>query len=189
MVEEGRKDAKARRGRELTQPSCEEERIATAVVHAAYLVHKALGPGLLERIYEACLCHELSKAGFECKRQVPVPILYDGLCFDEGFRLDVLVEDRIVCELKAVDKPHPVHEAQLLSHLKLTCRNLGLLINFNVPLVRDGIKRIVSNILKTPSRLCAFAALYQSRMGHRARAQRAGLIGRALPSTRTQAST
>jgi GxxExxY protein len=132
--------------RALSEPSSEEERIATAVVHAAYLVHKALGPGLLESIYEACLCHELSKAGFVCKRQVPVPIVYDGLRFDEGFRLDVLVEDRIVCELKAVDKPHPVHEAQLLSHLKLTSRKLGLLINFNVPLIREGIKRIVLSL-------------------------------------------
>jgi len=120
-----------------------EEGIAKQVVDAAYTVHKELGPGLLEKVYEVCLCHELSKRGLECQRQLAIPIVYDGIVFDEGLRLDVLVEDLIICELKAVDEMNPVWEAQLLSHLKLTGKRLGFLINFNVPLIREGIKRII----------------------------------------------
>ena len=122
----------------------EEERIATAIVQSAHLVHRALGPGLLESVYEKCLCHELKKAGFDCRTQVPVPITYDGVFFDKAFEMDLLVGNRVVCELKSVERPHPVHDAQLLSHLKLTKLTLGFLINFNVPLIKDGIKRIVS---------------------------------------------
>jgi GxxExxY protein len=121
----------------------EEERIATAVVSAAYEVHKALGPGLLERVYEICFCHVLRKNGFDVKRQTPVPVSFDGLMFDEGFRLDVLINDLVICELKAVDIINPVWEAQLLSHLKLMDKKLGFLINFNVPLIKQGIKRRV----------------------------------------------
>ncbi len=121
----------------------EEERIATAVVSAAYEVHKALGPGLLERVYEICFCHILRKNGFDVKRQTPVPVSFDGLLFEEGFRLDVLVNDLVICELKAVDIINPVWEAQLLSHLKLMDKKLGFLINFNVPLIKQGIKRRV----------------------------------------------
>lgn len=120
------------------------ERIAAAIVDSAYTVHKALGPGLLEKVYEACLCHELAKRGLAFRRQVDIPIRYDGMVFDEGLHIDVLVEDLVVCELKAVDKAHPVWQAQLLSHLKLTGKRLGLLINFNVPLIKQGIKRIVN---------------------------------------------
>jgi len=120
-----------------------EERIATGIVDAAYVVHKTLGPGLLEKVYEVCFSHELSKRGFETKRQIDIPITYDGMTFNEGLRLDVLVEDLVVCELKAMDKMNPVWEAQVLSHLKLTGKRLGFLINFNVPLIRDGIKRII----------------------------------------------
>jgi len=120
-----------------------EEGIAKQVVDAAYTVHKELGPGLLEKIYEVCLCHELSKRGLRCERQVAIPIAYDGIVFDEGLRLDVLVEDLVVCELKAVDEVNPVWEAQILSHLKLTGKRLGFLINFNVQLIRNGIKRII----------------------------------------------
>ncbi len=98
---------------------------------------------MLEKIYEVCFCHELSKRGLKYQRQVDIPINYDGLFFDEGLRLDVLVEDLVICELKAVDKMNPVWEAQLLSHLKLTDRRLGYLINFNVPLIKKGIKRMV----------------------------------------------
>ena len=127
----------------MFEPSADEERIATAIVHAAYLVHRELGPGLLESVYEACFCHELSKAHLDHKRQVPVPLIYDGLRFEEGFRVDVLVEGRVICELKSVEKIHPVHEAQLMSHLRLTRRGLGFLINFNVPVIRNGIKRMV----------------------------------------------
>ncbi len=98
---------------------------------------------MLERVYEVCLCHELSKRGLRYLRQVDIPIVYDGILFNEGLRLDVLVEDVIICELKAVDEMNPVWEAQLLSHLKLSGKQLGFLINFNVPLIKDGIKRII----------------------------------------------
>jgi GxxExxY protein len=120
-----------------------EESIAKKIVDAAYAVHKALGPGLLERIYEVCFCHELEKRGLRFLRQVDLPIVYDGMTFNEGMRLDVLVEDLVICELKAVDEMNPVWEAQLLSHLKLANKRLGFLINFNVPLIKDGIKRFV----------------------------------------------
>jgi len=121
----------------------EEERIGTAIIEAAYRVHKALGPGLLEKIYEVCLCHELKKAGFDVKRQLYLPVFYDGIMFDEGLKLDVLVNDKVICELKAVDVVNPVWEAQLLSHLRLTKRRLGYLINFNVPVIKKGIKRMI----------------------------------------------
>ena len=120
-----------------------EEELATEIVDAAYLVHKQLGPGLLEKIYEVCFCHELSKKGINTRRQVSVPIQYDGITFDEGLRLDVLVEDMIVCELKAVDTFNPVWKAQIISHLRLTNKQLGFLINFNVSLIKDGIQRII----------------------------------------------
>ncbi|MBU0474042.1 MAG: GxxExxY protein [Bacteroidetes bacterium] len=120
-----------------------EEEIAKLIVNSAYTVHKNLGPGLLERVYEVCFCHELNKRGLKCKRQIDVPIEYDGIKFDEGFRLDVLVEDSIICELKAVENPNPVWISQLLSHLKLTKNRLGFLINFNVPIIKNGIKRLI----------------------------------------------
>ena len=127
----------------FTPLSEKEERIAREIVDAAYAVHKTLGPGLLEKVYEVCFCHELSKRELEYQRQVDVPIVYDGIAFDEGLRLDVLVEELIICELKAVDEMNPVWEAQLLSHLKLTGKRLGFLVNFNVPLIKKGIKRII----------------------------------------------
>ena len=123
--------------------SKKEEDIATKIVDAAYCVHNELGPGLLERIYEICFCHELTKRNLAYQRQVEVPIVYDGITFDEGLRLDVLVEDLIICELKAVDNVNPVWEAQILSHLKLTGKRLGFLINFNNKYIKDGIKRII----------------------------------------------
>jgi GxxExxY protein len=119
------------------------EAIATAVVHAAYRVHSNLGPGLLEKVYEICLCHELSEQGYEVQRQVPVPIEYDQLFFEEGFRIDVLVGGSVLCELKSVIELHPVFQAQLITYLKLTKKRLGFLINFNVPRIKDGIKRII----------------------------------------------
>lgn len=121
----------------------EAERVARAIVDAAYAVHSALGPGLLENVYEVCFCHELAKRGLSYRRQVVVPIVYDGIRFDEGLRLDVLVEEAVVCELKAVEVMHPVYTAQLLTQLKLTGKRLGFLINFNVPLIKQGIKRLV----------------------------------------------
>ena len=123
--------------------SDKEERIAQAIVAAAYAVHSALGPGMLENVYKVCFCHELSKRGLSYRGQVVVPIVYDGITFDEGLRLDVLVEERVICELKAVETMHPVFTAQLLTQLKLTGKRLGFLINFNVPLIRHGIKRVV----------------------------------------------
>ena len=123
--------------------SDEEERIAKMIVGSAYAVHKALGPGLLENVYEVCFCHELTKCGLSFLRQVVVPIVYDGITFDEGLRLDVLVEDLVICELKAVQTMHPVFLAQLLTQLKLTEKRLGFLINFNVSLIKHGIKRVV----------------------------------------------
>lgn len=126
--------------KELTE---DEEKIANKVVNAAFTVHKNLGPGLLEKIYETCFCHELTKADIKYDRQVDIPIIYDSIKFEEGLRLDVLVEDKIICELKAVDQMNKVWEAQLLSHLKLTNKRIGFLINFNVPLIKNGIKRFI----------------------------------------------
>ena len=121
----------------------EEEIIGKGVVDAAYIIHKGLGPGLLEKVYEVCFCHELKKKGFSIRRQVDIPIVYDGLVFEEGLRLDVLVNDLVICELKAIENVNPVWEAQLLSHLKLTNKRLGYLINFNVPLIKNGIRRMI----------------------------------------------
>ncbi len=120
----------------------EEER-AKKIVDAAYAVHKKLGPGLLEKVYEVCFWHELSKRELRYQRQVDVPIVYDGITFDEGLCLDVLVENSIICELKAVDEMNPVWEAQILSHLKLTGKRLGFLINFNLSVIKNGIKRFI----------------------------------------------
>lgn len=126
----------------IEPPSHREDTIGKAIVQAAYTVHKALGPGLLEQIYEVCFCHELSKTEYTVQRQVACPITYDGIIFEEGLRLDVLIDSLVICELKAVQEMHPVFTAQLMSQLKLTQRRLGYLINFNVPLIKNGIKRI-----------------------------------------------
>ncbi len=121
----------------------ELEIIGREIVDAAYTIHRSLGPGLLEKVYEVCFCHEIIKRGLKCQRQLYVPIIYDGLEFDEGLRLDVLVEDQVICELKALENVNPVWEAQILSHLKLTDNRLGYLINFNVPVIKNGIRRFV----------------------------------------------
>ncbi|MCX6036427.1 MAG: GxxExxY protein [Chloroflexi bacterium] len=119
------------------------EPIATKIVDAAYIVHKALGPGLLENVYEICFCHELKKRGLSFQRQVSVPITYDGITFNEGFRLDVLVEGKVICEIKTVENLNDIHQAQLLSQMKLTGKRLGFLINFNVAVIKYGIKRMI----------------------------------------------
>ena len=106
-------------------------------------VHSALGPGLLESAYEACLAHELRKLGHECETQVALPVEYDGIRLDVGYRLDMLVDDLVIVELKSVDAMHPIFHAQLISYLKLCNKNLGLLINFKVLHLKDGIKRFV----------------------------------------------
>jgi GxxExxY protein len=106
-------------------------------------VHRNLGPGLLESAYEECLCHELHLRGLDFKRQVALPLLYKGLKLDCGYKLDLIVQDQVILELKAVDKLLPIHEAQLLTYLRLTGKRVGLLINFNVPLLTQGIIRKV----------------------------------------------
>ena len=123
--------------------SQEEDRIGREIVDAAFHVHKKLGPGLLEKVYEVCFCHVLEQKGFEIKRQLDIPIVFEGMIFQEGLRLDVMVNELVICELKALENVNPVWEAQLLSHLKLTNKRLGYLINFNVPLIKNGIKRMV----------------------------------------------
>jgi GxxExxY protein len=121
----------------------QEEEIGKIIVDCAYKVHYELGPGLLEKIYEICFVHELTKSGLNVKRQVPIKINYDGILFNDEIKLDILVEDLIICELKAAEGIHPVWNAQLLTYLKLNKKRLGYLINFCVPKIKDGIKRIV----------------------------------------------
>lgn len=127
----------------FTKISEREEEIGKAIVNAAYKVHKELGPGLLEKVYEVCITHELRKVNLLVSRQVDIPIQYDGIVFDEGLRLDLLVEQKVIVEIKAVDLVNPVWQAQILSHLKLTGLRLGYLLNFNVPIIKQGIKRII----------------------------------------------
>jgi GxxExxY protein len=120
------------------------QEISHAVITAAMRVHSELGPGLLESTYTACLQHELKKAGLKSDAQVGLPVVYDGVKLDLGYRIDLLVEDLVIVELKSVDAIAPVHQAQIISYLKLSGRSLGLLINFNVAHLKDGIKRFVS---------------------------------------------
>jgi GxxExxY protein len=122
--------------------SAEEDRIGKEIVDAAFKVHKELGPGLLEKVYEVCFCYVLENKGLFVTRQLAIPIVFEGIVFEEGLRLDVMVNDLVICELKALENVNPVWEAQILSHLKLTNKRLGYLINFNVPLIKDGIKRM-----------------------------------------------
>jgi GxxExxY protein len=120
------------------------EEIAKIIVNSAFKVHKELGPGLLERVYEVCLAYEIKKAGLDVKSQIDVPIVYDGMVLNEKLRLDLIVEDSIIIEVKAVELVNPVWQAQIISHLKLTNNSLGFLINFNVPLIKNGIRRIIN---------------------------------------------
>ncbi|MBI2838741.1 MAG: GxxExxY protein [Acidobacteria bacterium] len=115
------------------------------IIGAAIEVHRTIGPGLLESAYEECLAHELRLHGLEFERQVPLPVNYKGVKLDSGYRLDFLVGKFVVVELKAVDALQPIHEAQLLTYLKLGGWTLGLLLNFNVPVLKDGFKRLVLN--------------------------------------------
>jgi GxxExxY protein len=119
------------------------DHLSNRVIGAALKVHKELGPGLIESVYETCLCYELSKAGFVPERQVRLPIAYDGVFLDAELRLDIWLERSLIIEVKAVETVLPVHQAQLLTYLKLTGNRLGLLINFNVALLKYGIKRVV----------------------------------------------
>ena len=119
------------------------ELLAKKIVDAAYHVHKTIGPGLLESVYEVCLGFELSRRNLVFQRQLQIPIIYDGHKLDAGLRLDMLVEGKVIVELKSVETMIPLFEAQVLTYLKLTNHRLALLINFNVPLIKNGIRRIV----------------------------------------------
>lgn len=112
-------------------------------MESTFQVHRTLGAGLLENVYEICFCPELNKRDLKFQRQVTIPIVYDGIRFDEALRLAVLVENLIICELKAVETLLPVHKAQLLSQMKLANKRLGFLINFNAPRIKDGIERVI----------------------------------------------
>ena len=120
--------------------------LSSKIIGAAIQVHKALGPGLLESAYEECICHELSSQSSSIERQKPLAINYKGVKLDCGYRLDIVVENTIILELKSCEKIEPIHKAQLLTYLKLSGLNLGLILNFNVPVMRDGIVRIVNEL-------------------------------------------
>ena len=120
--------------------------LSNKIIGAAIEVHKVLGPGLLESAYEECLCHELELRGLHYERQKPLPVVYKGRKLDCGYRLDVVVEKAIILELKSSEKMEPIYEAQLLTYLKLSGLHLGLILNFNVPMMRDGIKRVVHEL-------------------------------------------
>jgi GxxExxY protein len=120
--------------------------LSSTIIGAAIEVHKTLGPGLLESAYEECLCHELSLRGVSFERQKPLPVEYKGTKLDCGYRLDIIVENTIILELKSCEKIEPIHKAQLLTYLKLSGLHLGLLLNFNLPVMRDGIIRIVNEL-------------------------------------------
>jgi GxxExxY protein len=123
-----------------------ENSTGTAIVSGAMTVHSALGPGLLESAYEFCLAHELSKRGLDVRKQVSIPIVYDELTIENGYRIDLLANDLVVVELKAIEAVTPVHRAQLLSYLRLGEFKLGYLLNFNVAHMRDGIIRLVNGL-------------------------------------------
>lgn len=123
-----------------------ENSIAKQIVDAAFQVHQKLGPGLLESVYEMVLGYELEKRGYSIQRQKAIPIKYDKLIFDEGFRADIIVENTVIIELKSVESIQPVHKKQLLTYLRLTDKKLGLLINFGSALIKDGIFRIVNGL-------------------------------------------
>lgn len=129
-----------------------ENEIATIIVDACYHIHAGLGPGLLESVYEIVLARELQARGLRVQRQVPVPIVWKGQVFDEGFRADLIVEDKVIVELKSVERWAPVHAKQLLTYLRLTDRRLGLLVNFGEALIKDGIRRVVNGLQEDSSR-------------------------------------
>ena len=123
-----------------------ENEISNEVIGAAIEVHRNLGPGLLESAYEECLCYEFDRRGIKYERQKPLPIAYKGTKLDCGYRLDLVVNDLVILELKAVDQIQPIHSAQVLTYLKLSKMKLGILINFNVTVLKNGIKRIVNEL-------------------------------------------
>ena len=122
--------------------------ITQKIIGSAITIHKELGPGLLESSYEACMAYELAQQNLKVERQKGLPVIYHGVKLDCGYRIDFLVEDRVIVELKAVEKLEPIHEAQILSYLKLSNCEVGLLINFNVKLIKYGIRRFLNRALK-----------------------------------------
>jgi len=123
-----------------------ENEVARLIVDAAYKIHTTLGPGLLESVYEAILAYELDKRDLQVTRQQPVPVAYESVKLDLGFRADLMVEDKVIVELKSVERTAPVHKKQLLTYLKVTDKRLGLLINFGAPLIKHGITRVVNRL-------------------------------------------
>jgi len=132
------------------ETSLNENQLSKIILDAAFKVHTKAGPGLLETVYEVTLAHELRKQGLDVKRQVPIPITYDELTFDEGFRADILVEGKVLVELKSVEQLARVHSKQVLTQLRLSGHRLGLLINFGEVRLKDGIERIVNGLLDEP---------------------------------------
>jgi GxxExxY protein len=124
----------------------DENAISKEIVDAAYKIHTTLGPGLLESVYEITLAYELRKRGLRVVRQLPIPLVYEELRFEEGFRIDLLVNDKVIVEVKSIDEIHPIHKKQLLTYLRLQDKRLGLSINFKEELIRNGIKRIVNGL-------------------------------------------
>jgi len=123
-----------------------EDEIGSIVVDSAIKVHKSLGPGLLESAYEACLAYEIQKTGLNVQRQAGLPLKYEDVVLDVGYRVDILIEKKVILELKAVEKLLPIHQAQILSYLKLSNCKLGFLMNFNVYRMKDGVRRLVNNL-------------------------------------------
>jgi GxxExxY protein len=122
------------------------DQLSSKVIGAAIEVHKTIGPGLLESAYEECLCHEMGLRGIKYERQKPLPVVYKGKKLDCGYRLDIVVEEKIIVEMKSCERVEPIHKAQLLTYLKLSGLSLGLLLNFNVPVMKDGVIRMVSKL-------------------------------------------
>ncbi|MGH6989005.1 MAG: GxxExxY protein [Stellaceae bacterium] len=126
----------------MIERSIDHDEAARQIVDSAFVVHRTLGPGLLESVYEQCLAYELRSRSLHVASQIVVPVQYREILIDGGFRLDLIVNDLVIVEIKAVERLMPVHEAQLLTYLKLARKRLGFLINFNIPLIKDGIRRL-----------------------------------------------
>lgn len=135
-----------------------ENDITEGIIGAAIEVHRHLGPGLLEAVYEECLCYEFSQRGLQFQRQLAAPVLYKGIKLDCGYRIDLLVDDSVIVEIKSMETLLPVHCAQLLTYLKICQKRIGLLINFNVPVLLHGLKRIANNYQDPTLRLCVSAS-------------------------------
>ena len=143
---EGAEDKKTLRAQRKSRMIKEEDRLSKDIIGAAIEVHRHLGPGMLESAYEKCLCKELEIRNIEFEKQKPLAVVYKGITLDCGYKLDVVVEGKVILELKFVNKFESIHDAQLLTYLKIADLKLGILINFNVPVLKDGIKRIVNNL-------------------------------------------